>query len=159
MDSGLAAKRRPGMTASSFALCPKVRAALLGELFGLGAAPGRDFGVVARHQHLGDGAALPKLRPRVMWVFEQAFGEALLGSRRLLAHHARQKPHAGIEQREARDLAAREDEIAERDFLEIAALDDAFVDTLEAAAEDDRARTGSKLGDAPLRQRCTTRRH
>src|SRR5262245_30661524 len=57
---------------------PEVRPALAGEPLGRGAAPGGDLAVVARYQDLGDGLPLPGLRARVLRVFEQAVGEALL---------------------------------------------------------------------------------
>src|SRR5262245_23752998 len=59
---------------------PQVGPAGAGEQLGLRAAPGRDLGVVAGTEHVRDGAAFPELRPRILRVFEQALGEALLFS-------------------------------------------------------------------------------
>src|SRR5581483_3408351 len=105
---------------------PEVGTPLAREPFRLGAAPGGHFGVIAGAQHLGDRPALEVLRPRVMRVFEQAGGEALLGGGGLLAHHPGQEAHAGIEQRQGGDLAAREDVIADGDLLDGARGDDAL---------------------------------
>src|SRR6202040_455146 len=97
---------------------PQIRAAGAREPLGLAAAPGRDLGMVAAGEDGGDRMALPHLRPGVLRVFEQSLAEALLQARSLLAHHAGQQPHAGVEQDEGRDLAARKHVIADRNLLE-----------------------------------------
>ena len=84
----------------------KIRAALLGDVLGLLAAPFGDFLMVAGKQHLGDRPALEVARPRVMRIFEEAGGEALLGKRDFVAGDARQQPHAGVDQHERGKLAA-----------------------------------------------------
>ena len=102
----------------------------------------------------GIGAALEELRPGVLRIFEQALGEALLGPGGLLAHDAGQQPHAGIDQRQRRDLAARQHEVAERDLLEARAPS-----ITRSSTPSNRPHTmiapgaGGKLRDAPLRQR------
>src|SRR5215468_887155 len=125
---------------------PQIRAAGAREPLGLGAAPGRDLGMVAAGEDGRDRTALPHLRPGVLRVFEQALAEALLQARGLLAHHARQQAHAGVEQDEGRDLPTRKHVIADRDLLEATPFDQALVDALEAAAEDH--------GAGPVGQRC-----
>src|SRR6516225_7101516 len=125
---------------------PQIRAADAGEPLGLGAAPGRDLGMVAAGEDGGDRTALPHLRPGVLRVFEQSLAKALLQARSLLAHHAGQQPHASVEQDEGRDLAARKHVVADRKLLEAAPFDQALVDALEAAAEDH--------GAGPVGERC-----
>src|SRR5262249_56496444 len=56
---------------------PQIRAAYAGEPLGLGAAPGRDLGMIAASENGGDRTALPHLRLGVLRVFEQALAEAL----------------------------------------------------------------------------------
>ncbi len=80
-----------------------------------------------------------------MRVLQKAGFEAFLGAGRLVAHDAGKQAHDRIEQRQRRGFAARQDEVAERDFLEVARVDDALVDALEATADDDRARAGREL--------------
>src|SRR5262245_58866172 len=85
---------------------PEVGAAGAGEPLGLRAAPSRDLGVVAGTQHVRDRTALPELRPRILRIFEQALGEALLLPGGFLPHDAGQEPDAGVEQDESGDLPA-----------------------------------------------------
>src|SRR5262252_10211170 len=153
-DTGAALSPIPaGLLAGPFRLAgagqmgrPQIRAAGAGEPLSLGAAPGRDLGMVAAGEDGRDRTALPHLRPGVLRVLEQSLAEALLQTRSLLAHHAGQQPHAGVEQDEGRDLAARKHVIADRKLLEAAPLDQALVDALETAAEDH--------GAGPVGQRC-----
>ena len=77
---------------------PEVGPAFAGEPLGLGAPPGRDFGVVAGGQHLRDRPALEHLRPGILRVFQQPVGEALVRAGGLLAHDAGDEPHAGVDQ-------------------------------------------------------------
>ena len=79
--------------------------------------------MVAGHQHLRNRSALPHLRPGVVRVLEQRLGEAFLRYRLGAAHDAGQQPHAGINQRNRRRLAARQDEIAEADLLDLLGLE------------------------------------
>ena len=119
------------------------------------------------NQHLRDIAAFQCLRPRVMRVFEQAGFEALLLARLLIAHDAGQQAHDRVEQDHRRRFAARKHVVADRDFLELACLDDPFVDALEAAADDDapgpcansRARPGSTAFRAGSSTGAAARRH
>src|SRR5579859_5290722 len=69
---------------------PQIGTALLGQQLRLGPAPGADPLMIARHQRVGHGAAFPNLRPRVMRVFEQPLGEALLGECLGIADHTGQ---------------------------------------------------------------------
>src|SRR5438876_3971152 len=102
---------------------PQIRAAGAREPLGLGAAPGRDLGMVAAGEDGGDRTALPELRPGILRVFEQAVAEALLCARGLLAHDAGEEPDAGVEQGEGRNLPTRKHVIADRTLLEPAPFD------------------------------------
>ena len=85
------------------------------------APPFRDRLVIAREQHLGDGAALPFARPGVMRIFEQAGLETLGNAGFRLAHHAGDQPHAGVEHGERGDFAARKDVIADDTSIRVRA--------------------------------------
>ena len=76
-------------------------------------------------------------------MLEQAVAEALLNDRRIVAEHARDKPHARFEQNHRRSFAASQHGFADRNFLHAARFDDTFVQALEAAAKEDDARSGS----------------
>ena len=112
------------------------------------APPGGDLGVVAREEHVGNCAALPFARAGIVRIFEQPVFEALLCARRFLAHHAGNEPHAGVEQGERGDLAARQHIVADRHLDEAARLDHPLVDALEARAEDDEARAPPPIARA-----------
>ena len=49
----------------------------------------------------------------------------------VLPHDARQQAHAGVDHRDRRRLAARENEIAEADLFQLARIDDALIDPFE----------------------------
>ena len=115
------------------------------------APPFGDLLVIARQQHIGDGAALEVARPCVMRIFEQPGREALLGERALIAGDALDQPHAGIDQHLRGKLATRQHVIADRDLLDVARFDHALVDALEAAAQQDRARALRERAHAALR--------
>src|SRR5260370_35652002 len=72
----------------------EITAVFARETPSLFAPPLRDLGVVARQQHLGNGAPLPRARARVLRVFEQTVLEALGNARLRLAHHAGNEPDA-----------------------------------------------------------------
>ncbi len=76
----------------------------------------------------------PDLGTRVVGVFEQVAGEALLVERGGPADHPGQQAHAGVEQRDRRRLAAGQHDVAEADLLQRARLDDPLIDPFEAAA-------------------------
>src|SRR5215510_13183606 len=132
---------------------PQIRAARAGEPLGLGAAPGRDLGMVAAGEDSRDRTALPELRPCILRVFEQAVAEALLRARGLPAHDAGKEPDAGVEQGEGCNLPTRKHVIADRNLLEAAPFDQALVDALEAAAQDDGAGPVGQRRDPALGER------
>src|SRR5437016_8875237 len=67
---------------------PQVRPALAGQALGFAPAERGNFGVIAGDEHVRDGSVFPDLRARVLRVFEQRGGKALLCARSLLAHDA-----------------------------------------------------------------------
>ena len=78
---------------------------------------------------------------------------------RQLAHHARQQPDAGVDQRHGGDFTAGQHVIADRDFLEPARLDHPLVDALEPAADDQGTGSGGEFRDPRLGQWPTPRAH
>ena len=91
--------------------------------------------MIARHQHLRHRAPLPQLRASILRIFEQTLGETLLGQRLGASDDTRHQPHAGVDQRDRRRLAARQHKVAEAHLLDGARLQHPLVDTLEAAAD------------------------
>src|SRR5438067_1557515 len=83
----------------------------------IAAAPAPDRGVVALGQDLGHDLAAELERPRVLRVLEQAGAEALVVGGGRLAEHAGAQARDRVDQRERGRLAARQDEIAERQLL------------------------------------------
>src|SRR6266540_152842 len=111
------------LTASSIRLAcavapPQIGPAFPGQTLRLGPSPAADPSVIARHQYLGHCPALPDLRPGVVRVFEQPLGKTLLRQRLGATHDPGQQPHAGVDQRDRRRLAARQDKIAEAHLLD-----------------------------------------
>src|SRR6185503_14076525 len=105
----------------------------------------RDPRMIPRPQHLGDRAPFPCDWSGIMRIFEKPRFEAFLLSAGGRAHYPGQQANASIEQDHRAELAAREDIVADADGFEVAGLEDALVETLEPAAEQDCARTGGKI--------------
>jgi hypothetical protein len=84
---------------------------------------------------------------------EQARREAVLLVRAGVAEDARLQPCERIEEDERRQLAAREDVVADADLDVDVGVDEPLVDALVARAEQDRAGAARELGDSGLPQR------
>ena len=69
------------------------------------------------------------------------------------SEHARQQTDAGIQQRQGRDLAARKHEIPKADFFQFEVFDDAFVNALVVASNQQEPRFVRQLFEQPLIQR------
>src|ERR1700730_3886687 len=123
----------------------------------LAAAPRRHLAVIAGDERLRDRLALELLRPSVLWIFQQPRLEALIGARRLLAPHAGQQPHAGVEQRIGGDLASGQYEVADGNLFQAARGDDALIDALVAAADEYQPGPAGERAHAALRQRPAAR--
>src|SRR5262249_16537045 len=96
--------------------------------------------------------------PGILRIFQQPRLETFFRLRHLLAHHAGQQPHAGIDQDISGDLAAREHIVADRDLLERTRLDHPLVHALEPPAYHDHALAPGYFAHARLRQRPPARR-
>src|SRR5262245_19211496 len=68
---------------------PQIWPPFAGDPLCLGAAPGRDFGVITGQKLLWDRPAFEHWRPCELRVFQKPVGKALLGDRRLGPNHAR----------------------------------------------------------------------
>ena len=100
-----------------------------------GPPPGRDGGVVAAAQYLGDLPAAEVRGTGVLRVLEEPRREALVLGRLGVADHARDEPRDGFDDGERGELAAREHEVAERDLAVDEVVGDALVDALVTAAQ------------------------
>ncbi len=137
---------------------PQIGAPLAGNPFRFRPPPGGDLRVVARQQHLRHGAALPAAGAGVVRILQQSLLETLLDQRAFIAQHARQQPHAGVDQRQRRRLAARQHEVAEADLLRPPRLEDPLVDALVAPAKRDQPRTGGEFARPRLIEAASARR-
>ena len=72
-----------------------------------------------------------------MRIFEKPRFEALLLTAGGRAHYAGKQANASIEQRHRAQFAARQHVIADRDRFDRARLENALVESLEPAAQDD----------------------
>src|SRR5687767_11189443 len=106
--------------------------------------------MIPRPQHLGDRAPFPCNRPGIMRIFKKPLVEALFLSAGGGAHYPGEQSNASIEQDHRPQFAAREHIVADADGLEVARLEDALVEALEAAAQKDRARAGGKVAHPRL---------
>ena len=93
--------------------------------------------MVAREEDVGHGVAAEGGRTRVGGRVEGVAGERF-GGEGFGVDRARHESHRRIDEREGRDLAAGEHEIAEGDLLGAVEVDEALVDALVVAADDDQ---------------------
>src|SRR6202049_3525515 len=139
------------------ATTPQIGPPFAGGPLRLAAAPRRHLAVIAGDERLRDRLALELLRPSVLWIFQQPRLEALVGARRLLAHHSGQQPHAGVEQRVGGDLTSGQYEVADGNLFQAARGDDALIDALVAAADEHQPGPAGERTHAALRQRPAAR--
>ena len=99
--------------------------------------PGRDPGVVALLKHSRHLRAFEDGRPRVLGIFQQPRGEALLLRRPLVPQHAGDETGDAVGDGQSRDLAAGQHEIAYGHHVRGEGVDIALVDALVVAADDD----------------------
>src|SRR5215210_8487647 len=114
--------------------------------------------MIPRPQHFGDRAPFPCDWSGIVRIFEKPVVEALFLSAGGRAHYPGKQPHASIEDDHGTKLSAREHVIADRDRLERPRLEDALVETLETAGEQDHALAARQLTHRSLGQRSTARR-
>ena len=116
--------------------------------------------MIPRSQHLRDRAPFPFEWSGILRVLEQPFFEGFLGPAQRRAHYAGEQANASIENGERGRLSAGEDDVAERDLLDLRTrLEQALVEALEAAAEDGHAGARRELADALLRDQRAARCH
>src|SRR5437868_7457675 len=120
--------------------------------------PAPDVHMMPGEQHLWHPLAAVHLRPRVLRAVEQPGGERLIHRRLLVAERPRQLAHAPVDQRHRRELAAREDEIAERQLLVHAAPQEALVDALVAPAQQGDGALPGKRHHLAVIKPCALRR-
>src|SRR5438105_952544 len=116
-------------------------------------SPCRDLRMIPRPQHFGDRAPFPNNRPGIVRIFEKPLLEAFLLSAGGRAHYPGEQPYASIEDDHRAKLAAREDIVADRYRLNGPRVEDALVESLEPAAQQDHALASREIADALLRQR------
>src|SRR3982751_4189105 len=95
--------------------------------------------MIPRSQHFGDRAPFPNHRPGIVRIFEKPRFEAFLLSAGGRAHYPGEQPYASIEDDHRAELAAREDIVANRHRFDGPRLENSFVESLEAAGEQDDA--------------------
>jgi hypothetical protein len=105
--------------------------------------------MIPRSQHFGDRASFPVNWSGIVRIFEKPRLEALLLTAGGRAHYPGEQSNASVEDRHRAKLAAREDIVADRDGFDVARLEDALVETLEAAAEQDNPLACRQIADAP----------
>ena len=117
--------------------------------------------VVARQAARPAPRSLVHLRPRVVRAIEQPVGERILARRLLVVQRPRQQARDRVDQHQRRQLAARHDEIADRDFLVDLARDQPLVDAFVAPRDQHVARASRlrrQLDHPRVRQRLAGRR-
>ena len=93
-----------------------------GEFIGLGTwlfgkKTGFDLGMIAVQEHVRDTQATKLARPGVLGIFEPPALERLVVKRLFAPQHSRQQPDDAVDDRQAGNLASRQNEIAEADFF------------------------------------------
>ena len=91
--------------------------------------------MVAREQHLRHSQAVPFLRPRILRVFEQSVPVALVREADLITEHARHEARHRVHDAHRRQLAAGQHEVANRNFLIHALVEEPLVDALIVPAD------------------------
>src|SRR3546814_9839734 len=111
--------------------------------------PGRDLRMIPRSQHFGDRAPFPCDGPGIVRIFEQNVFERFVVPARSRAHYAGKQPNASVEQQQRAHLAARQDDVAHRHLLDGSCVEYPLVESLEPAAEDDRAGSRRRSEEHP----------
>ncbi|MGC2129491.1 MAG: hypothetical protein WA629_05265, partial [Candidatus Aquilonibacter sp.] len=124
------------------------------------APPRRNLGVIAGKEYRGDLDPAEDGRPSVAGVVEQAVSKGLLRCR-FGIDDARHQANSGVEDRQRGQLAPREYEVANREFLDRVEVGQTLVDPLVVAADEDEAiqlrealRLSMREGEPPRRRHC-----
>ena len=113
--------------------------------------------MVARKQHIRYALAVVILGPRVVRTIKQSGRErVLLGGLRVV-QHAGQSAHDRIDQHHGGEFPAGQYVIADRDFLVDFALNQAFVHTFVATAQQHDTRRCRQFAHSGIRQRPALR--
>src|SRR5260221_2614115 len=113
--------------------------------------------MIPRPQHFGDRAPFPCHWSGIVRIFEKPRLEAFLLSAGGRAHYPGKEAHASVEDDHRAELAAGEDIVADRDGFYRPRVEDALVESLEAAAQQNDALARRELADAALGQRAPPR--
>jgi hypothetical protein len=90
--------------------------------------------MIPRSQHFGDRAPVPFLGPGIVGIFKETVLERLLCPARSRAHYAGKQANASIKQHQRGGLSAGQDDVADRDFLDLPSGENPLVKALEPAA-------------------------
>src|SRR5690348_11341783 len=110
-------------------------------------SPCRDLRMIPRPQHFGDRAPFPCHWSCIMRIFQETLFEALLLSAGGRAHYPGEEPYASVEDHHRSKLAARKDVIPDRHGFERPSLEDSFVESLEAPAQQNDAFAQNQFAD------------
>src|SRR4051794_22715379 len=115
------------------------------------APPAGDRGVVAAEQDVGDGVPPELPGAGVLRVFQAPVGaERLILRAGRIAQHAGDQPHHRVDDDHGRDLAPREDIVADGQQLGPQDVEDPLVEPLVPAAEQHQAPRPGQLPDPSL---------
>src|SRR5829696_7807043 len=101
--------------------------------------------MIPRPQHFGDRAPFPCDWSGIMRILQETLLEALLLSAGGRAHYPGEQAHASVEDDHRAELPAGEHIVADRHGFERPRLEDALVESLEPAAQQDHASAGSQV--------------
>ena len=117
--------------------------------------------VVAGEQHVRHPRALIRLGPRVVRAIEQPGRKRVLRRRLGVVQHAGTQPQHRVDQHQRRQLASRDDEVADGQLLVDFTLDQPLVDPFVTPREQHQTRRVAfrrQFGHPPVRQRRARRR-
>ena len=103
-------------------------------------SPAGDGGVVAGEEDFGDAHPAEFDGSGVVWKFKEARGEGIIGGGASVAEHSGQQTGDSVDDDDGSDDSIGEDVVADGDFLVDEGVDDALVDTLVVAAQQDEVR-------------------
>jgi len=107
--------------------------------------PGGDGGVVAAEENVGDAPAAIFDRAGVLRTFDEAAGKAVVGRALGIAENAGEEADDGVGDDGGGESAIREDVIADGNFVIHEMVDDALVEALVVAAEEDEVSAGLRV--------------
>ena len=136
-----------------------IRPTASGCLQGRFAAPGFDGGVVPGKEHVGHFPAAIGFRAGIVRVIERSGNKRVLDGGLAVAQNAGNEAYDGIGYDEGRKHPAREDVVADRDFVIHKMVGDTLIDALVVPTEQDEVLFVCKIGGERLRKLPALRRH